>query len=283
MRLTNVFHLPQPLVDAVRNDPYSKGDADYSVTGLLKPPRIAQLEREHDDELEEDVSDRIWSLCGQVVHGILERAERTALAEKRLYATINGVRISGAIDRLVLVDKKLQDYKFITLRKIKDGVPKEYEEQQNAYVWLLRQSGYEVQQAELVCILRDWNRPASRFRDDYPPHHVALLPVRLWGDAETERFLAHRVQIHEAAKTQLPECNADDRWAEPDVWAVMAPGRKRAVALYNSEREALEHVAAFDGENYYVDHRRGNFGKRCQDYCRVNKWCAQFQRHKSGG
>lgn len=280
MRITNQLHLPQPIVDAVRNDPYSRGAADYSITGLLRPPRIAQLEREYDSELEEDASDRIWSLVGQVVHGILERAERTAMAEKRLYADIAGKKISGQLDRFVVIDKKLQDYKFITTWKIKDGVPKEYEEQQNCYAWLLRQNSYEVAQSELVCILRDWNRSAAMRQEDYPPHHVSILAVRLWPNEEVETFIRHRIQLHESAGDILPLCNGEERWATPDVFAVMAPGRKRAIRLYEKESDALQHVISFPDANYYIDHRPGEFGKRCSmGYCPVSRFCSQFKEH----
>lgn len=280
MKLTNKFHLPQPIVDSVRNDPYSKGAADYSITGLLRPPRIAQLEREHDSELEEDVSDRIWSLVGQVVHGILERAERTAMAEKRLYATIANKRISGQLDRFVVIDKTLQDYKFITTWKIKDGVPQEYEEQQNCYAWLLRENGYEVHHSQLVCILRDWHRSNALRQEDYPLHHVAILPVKLWPNDEVRDFIRARIQAHEDARELLPKCSYGDRWATPDVWAVMAPGKKRAIRLYSSEEDAKAHLAAFPDSGYYIVHRPGEFGKRCSmGYCPVSRFCSQFKEH----
>src|SRR3954463_10849323 len=38
MKLTNRLGLPEPIVAAVANDGYSRGDADISVTSLLKPP-----------------------------------------------------------------------------------------------------------------------------------------------------------------------------------------------------------------------------------------------------
>src|SRR6202142_1696526 len=88
MKYTNKQNLPQPIVKAVTNDSYNSGDCDISVTSLLKPPQMLALERLHKDDLEEDVSDRIWSLLGQVIHGILERAEETAVAERRLYIDI---------------------------------------------------------------------------------------------------------------------------------------------------------------------------------------------------
>lgn len=70
--LTNRLGLPQAIVDAVKNDPYTKGESDISVTQLIQPPYQRKLRLE--TEVVEDVLDRIWSLVGQVGHGIVERA-----------------------------------------------------------------------------------------------------------------------------------------------------------------------------------------------------------------
>ncbi len=72
MRLTNLLSLPQPIVDAVANDDYSRGNADISVTSLISPPRQVALLGQHYDELTEDVSDRIYSLFGKAIHKIIE-------------------------------------------------------------------------------------------------------------------------------------------------------------------------------------------------------------------
>ena len=121
MRITNKLGLPQPIVDAVINDDYCRGDAWKSVTGLLKPPRIAALEKLHADELEEEAADNIFRLVGKAVHGILERAERSAISEERLYMEIGGRRISGQMDRFHVVNKHLSDHKVTTVWKVKDG------------------------------------------------------------------------------------------------------------------------------------------------------------------
>lgn len=77
MSFTNVHDLPQALVRAIENDPYS-GTTDLkarrvSVTRLIAPPQIVKLQQEHPD-IEEDVSERLWSLLGSAVHAIIERA-----------------------------------------------------------------------------------------------------------------------------------------------------------------------------------------------------------------
>ena len=116
MQITNHADLPEAIVEAIRRDPYDPGDCDISVTRLIGPPQLRILERRHADEIEEDASDRIWALVGQIGHRILERAEAEALAETRLFAQAGGWTVSGQFDRMVLLpDGTLQDYKFTSV------------------------------------------------------------------------------------------------------------------------------------------------------------------------
>ena len=48
MKITNNANIPQPIVDAIKNDSYSKGKADISVTQLIAPAQIVALERKHE-------------------------------------------------------------------------------------------------------------------------------------------------------------------------------------------------------------------------------------------
>ena len=100
MKLTNKFNLPKPFEDFIRNDKYSRGDADISVTELIDSPRIRQMKRIHADNMEQDISDRIWSLFGTAVHHILETAEpdRGVVNEQRLSTEVDGWVLSGAVD-----------------------------------------------------------------------------------------------------------------------------------------------------------------------------------------
>lgn len=276
MKLTNKLGLPQPIYDAVKNDPYTKGDADYSITGLIRPPRIAQLSKIHFDEIEEDCADRIFSLFGQVIHGILERADITAIAEQRLFAKLHDVRISGGIDRMVVRDKLIQDYKLTSIWKLKDGVPIEFEQQLNSYAWLYRRNGYEVDALQIVALYRDWSKGKTRYEQDYPQHQCQLFDVNVWPDSKVEEFLLSRIEVHKAAEKVLPVCTDEDRWATPDIFAVVKQGGKRAVASYHTHNEAVEHVAAFADKNYEVQFRPG-VSKRCASYCGVARWCEQYK------
>ena len=105
MKLTNKSNLPEAIKRAVENDPYDSSGSDISTTKLIAPPRIRVLQKRNWDSLEEDVSNRIWSLLGQSVHHIIERAKtRKEISEKRLFykddKITNGWTLSGAFDLL---------------------------------------------------------------------------------------------------------------------------------------------------------------------------------------
>src|SRR5215472_16798226 len=99
MNLTNELNLPEPLVEAVRRDPYDRGDSDFTVSELVSPPRIVQLRRKHSGQFTEDASDRIFSLFGQAIHIILERSagERYLVEERFSLKYPDGTRVSGRI------------------------------------------------------------------------------------------------------------------------------------------------------------------------------------------
>jgi hypothetical protein len=275
MKLTNRLNLPEPIVEAVRNDGYSRGDSDISVTSLLKPPQMTALEYFHEDEIEEDASDRIYSLLGQSIHTILERANQTGIAERRMSIEIEGWKVSGGMD-LVCKDRVLSDYKTVTVYKFKGGqAPIEYVQQLNCYAAILRAHGEEVKSAQIVAILRDWSKLEARRDPAYPQSQVIVVPVTLWPALEAQVFLRERVLAHQQARKTLPECSAEDRWERPTKYALMKQGGKRAVKLYDSQADALVHAAT--NPALYVQDRPGE-SIRCAAYCSVSKWCGQFNK-----
>lgn len=280
MQITNDTGLPDAIVQAVINDPYHAGDCDISVTRLIGPPQIRVLERQHSAELTEDASDRIWSLIGQIGHGILERAETQALTEKRLFADAAGWRISGQFDRMVLLpDGTLQDYKFTSVWACIDGPKPEWKAQLNLLRWLADQNGYPpITRLQVVAILRDWSRGKARQGGNYPQRQVKVMTVPLWSSPQTNRYLVERVKLHQAAdeamatNKPLPECTDAERWARPTTYAVRKPGRKTALRVLDVESEARELAAATPSG--YVEVRPGD-SIRCADYCAVSQFCAQ--------
>jgi hypothetical protein len=270
VKLTNRLGLPQPIVDAVRNDGYSRGDSDISVTQLLAPPRQVALARQHSADIEEDVSERIWSLVGQVMHGILERANTTGIAERRLFMEVEGWKVSGGMDAYY-EHGLLQDYKFITSWKFKGGKATiEHEQQLNCYAAILRANSNTVNKLQIVGILRDWSKMEAERDPEYPQTQVIVVPVPLWAPEKAYAFMRERVVLHQQARVALPQCSPEERWAKPDVYAVMKDGRKTAVRLYETKAEADNHAMR---DNALTVVKRPGVSTRCRYYCSVAKFC----------
>lgn len=288
MRLTNELGLPQPIVDAVNfetaayDGPRFDGDDNHnriSVTSLLKPAQSVAIEREHHGEMTEDVADRLWALQGQVVHGILERAAKLGahnLAEKRLEIVVDGWTISGRFDHFLLHTGILQDWKYVSVYSIKDGVKPEFVEQLNVYAEMLHTHGHVVAGAQIVAILRDWSKMATLRERNYPERQVVVLNVPLWSSEKTRAFISARLAEHVKARDGSPTpCTDEERWARGEAWAVKKDGRKRAVKLHDSLEEADVHAMDL-GRGHSVEHRKP-VSTRCASWCRALQWCSQGQ------
>lgn len=230
MRVTNLLNLPQPIVDAVSNDDYTRGIANISATGLLAPPRQAALLEAHGADLEEDASDRIFSLFGKAIHAILEHQKiGDDIREQRLYMNVDGPLgrwvVSGAMDRIAFVPAgepdpaypkgtiRIEDYKTASVSEMIYGVKAERAQQLNIYRVLAELNGYKVDSLAAVFILRDWSKVQAHDKasqptlsssgvaqTDYPQTHVVVHEVDIWPIEETYRFIRERVALHQQAQ-----------------------------------------------------------------------------------
>ena len=260
MKFTNASNLPLAIERAVSNDPYDSSGSDISTTRLIAPPRIRVLEKRNYDLLEEDVSDRIFSLLGQSVHHIIERAKtRKELSEKRLFykdeKITNGWTLSGAFD-LLNREGHLTDFKVTSawqvVHALKDGKP-DWENQLNVLDFLCRKNPNElinyktkikVKRLSVMAILRDWSLFQTMKSDNYPKKQVAMIPIRRWTEDEQDNYIKERIKIHQNAEkvSKLPLCTATERWRKEDQFAVMKSGRKSALRLLDTKQLALDYL-----------------------------------------
>ena len=272
MNIINAHGLPDALVRAVLNDPYTSG-GDISTTKLIDSPRRRVLRKKYAEVVVEDVSERIWSLMGQAVHTVLERAGGEAITEQRLYADVAGWSVSGQFDRLHLANEVLQDYKVCSTYKASGDAS--WERQLNVLRWLASKNGYKVTRLEVVAIFRDWKKSESVRSESYPQQSVQIIPVRVWSDDEVEAYLEERVRMHQQAEAgDLPECTDEERWQSETKYALIKDGGKRAKKVAAS----LEEIGVVpDGHSIQV--RKGE-SRRCAGYCEVAPFCDQWQRIK---
>lgn len=276
MRITNKQGLPEPLVRAVSYSDRKRGDAEFTVTELVQPPRIGALTRQHYDEIEEDAADRLWLLMGSAGHEVLRRSSNGGIVEERCEVDVDGCKVSGQMD-YIASQKSLTDYKFTSIYAVKEGVKPEWEQQLNSYRWLVKQYGIDIEKLEIIAIFRDWSKPESQRNRDYPQSQVLVMPVRIWLLDEAEAWIKDRIRLHRAARETLPLCTPDEMWEKPGCWAVKKKGNTRATKLHQTQLDAQVHASQY--KDLEVEERPAQ-RPRCESYCAVSEFCSQFKQWK---
>jgi len=269
MIITNEHGAPDVFVRAAENDMYSMGDADISVTGLIQPPQIARLRKEHEDKLSSDVRDELWKLLGTGVHSVLE-ANNPGTSEKRYFADHTyGVVISGAID--LLEDGAVTDYKVTSVYTVQQPLKKDWESQLNLYAWLLRQNDIETKSLTIVAICRDWMRSRADRDPKYPSSPIVSIPVPLWLPKIQDDYVNERVAIHTAEDTA--SCSNEERWARGGYKVVSNAKKDKK---FGSLADAAAWINKQKGGNYSVVDVEPKF-IRCESWCDVSEFCPQWR------
>lgn len=283
MKLTNKYDLPRALVKAAeafgRRSPQPK--RRISVTQLIGPARIRQLERTHFHELTEDVTDRIWAIFGSAVHVVLEKgAHLDSLAEEKLEWLFDDFMVTGVPD-LYEGEGRLLDWKVVGVRSLADGVKDEWTAQLNVYAELYRQHGFVVTTAAIVALFRDWTEGQRMTHEDYPPR-VGVYPVQLWPSAQVRQYISSRLTLHRLVEDEYGDvdCTEAERWARPTKHAVMLKSQKRAKKLLDTREAAEAYIADKLTEKQRVGAsvvaRLGQSTRCSGGYCRVAQWCPQW-------
>ena len=282
MKLTNKFGLPDPVVRALTRSEYSKGDSNRSITQLIDSPRVRILRQEHWDELEEDVSEKMWAVMGTAAHKMFEdTADEKHVSEERLYTEIDGWVISGAIDVQKIEDDGIvvMDYKTTSVWSVILG-KSQWEYQLNCYAALVRRvKNVPVKGLKVIAILRDWRSKDAEEKPDYPRAPIVEVNIPLWEPEKQDAYLNGRVALHQKAEfdrltgAELPWCSDDERWIKENKWALKRKGQKRAVKVFDNEPDAI--AAVQDGME--VEFRRGEATRCKANWCRVNAWCSQYK------
>lgn len=219
--MKNRHGLPNIIERAVANDPYNSGDCDISTTRLISPPQLVALSKKYADKIEEDVSERLWSMLGQALHVIVERAAGDdVISEQRYSAKVLGWKVSGAVD--LIQGDTLYDLKCTsTWTYIYGSRIKEWTEQANINHWLYNQeTGKHVTKMKNILFLRDWIASKGAREGEggsYPPVQVVEVELDLWPLDRAEQFVQDRVMLHQLAQAtahdvDLEPCTNEERW-----------------------------------------------------------------------
>lgn len=291
MKITNKFGLPQPFVDLATKSAYSKGQADYSVTEIISPPRIQRLRVKHWEDMEQDVSDMTWSLMGTMAHNLLEKKTNDGLqAEERLYVEIDGVVLSGAMDLQEEVDGsiKITDYKFTSAWALREDKI-EWILQQNIYAWMVEKiKGQKVSSINICAFIRDWSRREAATNPHYPQASAQVLPIALMDSSDVEKYIKERIELHRQAKVdadwdnELIHCTDEERWSRETKFAVKKEGRKSAVRVFDTQEEADAMLTEMlPKDKAFIEIRKGESVRCTGNFCGVAKWCSQFNKEQT--
>ena len=282
MKVTNELNLPQALVDAVTLEKHN-ADGELSATTLIKGVKEILLTDRHWDEITVDVKDSIWALWGTTTHKLLEKEYEGTFTEEKFEEMVGKYKVTGRVDCYDMANETLYDYKTTSAWKVVFKNFTDWYMQGMIYSWLLSLKGLKVKKCKFVALLRDWSETESLRKEDYPssPVYTYEFDVTDADLKDVETFVRNKVsnveKYLETADDDIPECDSEERWAEPTKWAVMKEGRKTAVKVFEIESEANEYAKEC-GDKHYVETRPGK-DKKCERYCPARDFCKYYREH----
>jgi|TARA_R100000482_G_scaffold92851_1_gene38469 hypothetical protein len=303
-KYTNRTGISSCIADAIQsyNEDYDSVGWQ-SVTSLIDSPRAVLLKQRHGEKITEDVADLIWSFFGNMGHLIAERnASLGSMAERRFLLKYKDKEISFKPDLLERDPNEfnvfeLNDFKFTSVYVLKNalaGNPKiEWVRQMNFYVWSLKQLGYEVSKIKLHIIARDWRSSEALREHNYPPNQCGVVEVPIWSDEKIKNYIDERIELFKDAEQlsdrDLPFCSQEERWADPDRFAVVKKDGK--VSKSSGYKTALPKASSFtdrseaqlfiqgrkDKDNLEIEYRKGESRRCARGYCKAAPFCNQFK------
>lgn len=246
---------------------YDRGDSEFSVTQLINSPQQVALEKQNAEGVKADEdSESVFAILGKAVHKIIEEASPAdSLVEERFFTIVDGVKVSGAIDRIRRLPDgtyEIVDMKLTSMWSLKDGPKGSWEWQLNMYAYLLEKI-YKIKVSKLtiVALFRDFSQARAQ---PYAPRPIVFVKIPLWKYAAREAFVERRVRLHKQAKMDLEHGKLPTRCTPEETWDT---DRAKQWWLENAGK----------GEVYYMDQPR-----KCGVYCPVKKWCGQYLQYDLG-
>lgn len=293
-------YISPQVLNAFMHDSYDAGDSDITGTQIIDSPRIMQLKKAHQDDIERTLPKVFFSVMGRGVHAVMESATSgdDTIAEERIFWDHpNGLRTSTQLDLQILNPDGtviVVDYKVTSVRSVlfaakheENGIKPEWDRQLQVQKFFVEKAkGMQVTELYILVILRDWIASQAKTRADYPQSPVLQLPVPMWESDTIAGYVEERLALHQQASyaallhQDLVECSDAEMWAQSDKFVVLKSATaKRASKVCSSMDEAIAWAAdnKLNGD-HIIQHRLGK-RTRCEDYCEVNRWCSQYTRY----
>jgi len=275
MKITNKLNLPAGFVKAVSPEKHN-ADGCLSATTLIQGIKQIILTERHFEELEDDVSDRIWAIWGQAVHSLLEHEGENDFTEQKMIYKIGDVTVTGTIDNYDMKHGVICDYKTASINKVRFKDFNDWYLQGMIYAWLLTKNNFTVKKCRFIALLKDHSKSEAARDYQYPkdPVYIYEFPVTPQALFKIGVFIKNKVDEYKRCASlkdnAIPPCSSAERWERPSKFAVMKNGAKKAFRLFDKREEA--NLLAETKSDYYVEHRPGE-SIRCQSFCLCSKFC----------
>lgn len=232
------------------------------------------------------------SLVGSGVHDQLQRYLRNEarvnnnwLIERKLLSVIDGVRVSGRFDALYN-QEILYDIKVTKAYKAIKGDYDEWEEQLNAYDYMLWNDGIDIKSLKIFMVVSDWNKGES-WQTAYPDTNINIIGIKRWDRTSQEKWMKTKVNLWKSsvdlADDKLPLCTNKERWAANSIWKLYrTPKLVRASKTFPVESRAKGYLKACQRKepdkwaNAIIREDVGDLWKRC-GWCDAAPFCNQYK------
>lgn len=281
--MNNKYELPEYVCNSVYAS-FKPNLQRFGITALIDPPLIRTLRAEHWDELDEDISDKIWMIRGNALDEYLKKHSRWGLTNIKLEkvwtkdADGNVITIVAKPDYYNVLTHVLADFKDTSVWSIINDNPS-WDAQLNSYDFLmdLLVPQLKIGDLQLHGFPKDWKKNEKlRIGYNYPEIPFKNISIPRWSRAEQRAFIDNRLDDH--LENPRRKCTAEERWARAAVYAVKKLGNKTAKGgkLCASQAEADQWIAAHPEKKWEVEFRPPA-SPRCQEYCSVNQFCPFFK------
>ena len=279
MKITNNLNLPAGFVKAVSPEKHN-AEGCLSATTLIQGVKQIILTERHWDELEDDVSNRIWAVWGQAVHSLLEQEGEYDFTEQKMVYKTGGVTVTGTIDNYDMKHGVICDYKTASVNKVRFNDFTEWYLQGMIYAWLLAKNNFPVNKCRFIALLKDHSKTEALRDYKYPKDPVYVYEFHVTPQAlfKTGVFVKNKVNEYQRClnldDNTIPPCSPEERWERPPKFAVMKNGAKKALRLFDRVEDA--NLLADTKSGYYVEHRPGE-SIRCRSFCLCCRYCDYYR------
>jgi hypothetical protein len=272
--------------------------SDYSVTGIIQPPKITILRKRHAQK--PTVKSQLAAFYGTANHDRMELMLRKYPQKYAVERSVtipwtldNGaiITLSGKYDALEYATKFLWDLKTTnTWHTIFDPDMEDWHKQQNIYAFMCDRVGEEIKGLRILAWYKDWKKNMALRDKSYPQNQVVEYKLKMWKPGDTMAYMHERlklmVEMNGRADDDIPECSREDRWERhpngDTVQYALMKNKKAARALRckPTMAEIIEFARtskALTGESF-IEVRYAE-PTRCVEYCGVNYACHWYKNY----